>query len=259
MKLRNFWKFSRTLLLICLLGNNVALQASIDKNKIYVTIDGGSATKKSVISQAIAEKFNFMYFETGALYRTVIEVLMRENIAPSIDNEEHVAEFLEHAKLEMYLDGRAVRFIVNDVCLAPRELRAGKINKNVAKYTSLFQSISDFCIKHAQDVINLEGFAEFDGIIVEGRTCGTYIFPDADLKFWLYATEEAKLEFRKNVEHEIDNPIKRDNLDFSRKFYPVIKPENAIEIWTSSRSMEENINIVSAFIEQKIDLKKQNK
>lgn len=224
--------------------------------RMIITIDGGSATKKSPVSQAVAEKFNLVYFESGALYRVVVDALIRAGIEADIENEERVAEFLGQAKYELYLDGRVVKLVIDDVRLTPRELRSEKINSKVAEYSSLFKSISDFCIQRAREIIDLKEFCEFDGIIAEGRTCGVYMFPEADLKFWFYATEDAKLNFRLNVEKEKDDPLKRDQLDFSRKFYPMTQPDDAILIWTSSRSTESNIGLVTAFVEQKVDLKK---
>lgn len=226
---------------------------------IIITIDGGSATKKSPISQAIAERFNLVYFETGALYRTVVDALIRADIEPSADDEERVAEFLDNSKFEMYLEGRTVRFAINDVYLTPHDLRSKEINSKVAEYSSSLKSISDFCISRAREIADLREFSAFDGIIAEGRTCGVYVYPDADLKFWFYATDDAKLDFRLNVEKESDDPLRRDRLDFAREFYPMVCPENAILVWTSSRSIEDNINLVSAFVEQKIDQKKHSK
>ncbi|MDR2776543.1 MAG: (d)CMP kinase [Puniceicoccales bacterium] len=228
-------------------------------SKILVTIDGGSATKKSPIAQALAKKFNLVYIETGALYRTTAHVLIKAGIMPESKNESKIDKFLEDARCECLLEDWKVKFSINGVCLTAEELRAGDINANVAKYSSLFKSINNFCIKHIREIINLEGVQKFNGIIAEGRTCGTYIFPEADVKFWLMATDSAKINFRLNVEKEVDNPIERDKLDFSRTFYPVVKPERAVEVWTSSRPMEENIALVSAFMEQKLDVKKYSK
>ncbi|MDR0742043.1 MAG: (d)CMP kinase [Puniceicoccales bacterium] len=228
-------------------------------SKILVTIDGGSATKKSPIAQALAKKFNLVYIETGALYRTIAHVLIQAGIMPESKNENEINEFLEDAKCECLLEDWKIKFSINGVCLTAKELRAGDINANVAKYSSLFKSINDFCTKRTQEVINLKEIQEFNGIVAEGRTCGTYIFPEADVKFWLMAADSDKIDFRLNVEKEVDNPIERDELDFSRTFHPVVKPKHAVEVWTSSRSMEENIALVSAFVEQKLDLKKHSK
>ncbi|MDR1457868.1 MAG: (d)CMP kinase [Puniceicoccales bacterium] len=228
-------------------------------DKIIVTIDGGSATKKSPIARALAKKFNLVYVETGALYRTIAHVLIQAGIMPESKNESKVDEFLKDAKCECFLKNWKAKFSVNGVHLTSKELRAEDINANVAKYSSLFKSISDFCIKHIQEVVNLRKIQKFNGIVVEGRTCGTYIFPEADVKFWFLATDLAKIDFRLNVEKEIDNPVERDMLDFSRAFHPMVKPEHAIEVWTSSRSMEGNIALVSAFVEQKLDVKKHSK
>ncbi|MDR1891384.1 MAG: (d)CMP kinase [Puniceicoccales bacterium] len=228
-------------------------------NGIFVTIDGGSATKKSPVSQAIATKFNLVYIEIGTLFRTVVHALMRAGITPELKNADETGEFLKDAKCAYFLEGRQVKFVINKVYLTAKDLRAEDINANVAKYTALFKSMSDFCMKHARKATKLKDVCKFNGIIAEGRTCGTYIFPKADVKFWFIATDTAKIDFRLGVEKENDDPIERDKIDFSITFYPVVKPKNAIEIWTSSRTTEENIALVSAFVEQKLDVKKHSK
>jgi cytidylate kinase len=252
--------FSFALLMVVLIFP-IGARCEVDReispleNKILVTIDGGSATKKSPIAQALAKKFNLVYIETGALYRTIAHVLIQAGIMPEPKNENTIDEFLRDAKCECFLEGWKTKFSINGVCLTTKELRAEDINAKVAKYSSLFKSIGDFCIKHIREIINLEEIQKFNGIVAEGRTCGTYIFPEADVKFWFIATDSARIDFRLNVEKEVDNPIERDKLDFSRTFYPAAKPECAIEVWTSSRSMEENIALASAFVEQKLDVK----
>jgi cytidylate kinase len=223
--------------------------------KMIVTIDGGSATKKSPISRAIAKKFDLLYLETGAIYRTVTYALMKAGIEPEIGNKRRADKFLAKAKFKCFVQDGIVQFSVNDIHLSAKEMRSKEINGNVAKYSSTFKSVSDFCTKCALDVLNSREFAEHKGLIAEGRTCGIILFPDADLKFWFIALESAKLDFRLNIEKEEDNPVERDELDSKRAFYPMTEPENAIVVWTSSRVMEANIALVAAFVEQKLDVK----
>jgi cytidylate kinase len=223
--------------------------------KMIITIDGGSATKKSPVSRAIAKKFDLLYLETGAIYRAVTHTLMHAGIEPVIGDRRKADSFLAKAKFKCFVEDNFVQFSINGVHLDAKELRSPEINANVAKYTSTFKSIHDFCTKCALDVLNLREFTEHKGVVAEGRGCGIYLFPDADLKFWFVASDNAKVDFRLNVEKEMDNPLERDELDFNRAFCPTVKPEDAIVIWTSSRTIEENVALVSAFVEQKLDIK----
>lgn len=223
--------------------------------KMIITIDGGSATKKSPIARAIAKKFDLLYLETGAIYRTVTYALMKAGIGPEIGDKRRADKFLAKAKFKCFVQDGIVQFSINDIHLSAKEMRSKEINSNVAKYSSTFKSISDFCTKCALNILNLREFTEHKGLIAEGRTCGIMLFPDADLKFWFTAPESAKLDFRLNIEKEEDNPIERDDLDSKRAFYPMTKPEDAIVVWTSSRVMEANIALVAAFVEQKLDIK----
>jgi cytidylate kinase len=222
---------------------------------MVITIDGGSATKKSPISRAIAKKFNLVYIETGAIYRTVTHLLMQAGIEPVASNGKKVNKFLAKAKFKCSIEDGVAKFTINDVCLSAKQLRDKEINANVAQYGSLFKSIGDFCMKCILKVTDLKELAEYDGLIAEGRSCGKHLFPDADVKFWFIASDGEKVNFRTNFEKEIDDPINRDRIDFARTFYPMAKPDGAVEIWTSSRTIKENIAMVSAFIEQKLDVR----
>jgi cytidylate kinase len=248
------------LLVLCLLLFSIGANCSVSlppamAGKVVATIDGGSATKKSPISLAIAKKFNFVYIETGAVYRTVTHLLMQAGIKPVDGNEKKVNKFLARAKYKCSIVDGVAQFTINGVRLSAEQLRSGEINANVAQYGLLFESINNFCMKCISDAVNSGELAKYGGIIAEGRTCGEYLFTDADLKFWFIASNDEKLRFRVGVEMEVDDPIERDRIDFSRTFHPVVRPNGAIDVWPSSRTIEENIAMVSAFIEQKLDAK----
>jgi cytidylate kinase len=184
---------------------------------------------------------------------------LRANIDSTSDNESEIIRFLTETKFECFVESNIVKFKINDVHLSPEELRSKEINANVARYASICPAVDDFCRKCALEVLNLKEFSEHNGIIAEGRTCGMYLFPDADIKFWFMAPDTANIDFRLNVEREADDPVERDRIDFTRTFYPIIKSKEAIEVWTSSRTIEENIDLVAAFIEQKLDVKRHAK
>ncbi|MDR2812873.1 MAG: (d)CMP kinase [Puniceicoccales bacterium] len=222
---------------------------------ILITIDGGSATKKSPIAKSLAEKFNLIYVESGAIYRTIAHVLLKHNLEPRPENKQKIEDFLKNVPWKVVIKNRYACFIVDNEILSDKELRSESLNATVALYASQFESVHDFGLKIARKALDYIRTDGFDGIIAEGRTCGTKTFPEADLKFWFSASAKAKIDFRLGEEKEVDDPLKRDELDKASPFAPLTEPEGAIHIWTHSRSLADNIHLISAFVEQKIDEK----
>jgi cytidylate kinase len=223
--------------------------------KILVTIDGGSATKKSPITKSLSEKFNLIYLESGAIFRTVSHVLLRHKMEPKIENKQKIETFLNAVSWKVSVKNRHTCFVIDGEILSDKELRSPQLNATVALYSSQFESVQKFCQKVARKVIDYVEIENSGGLIAEGRTCGTKTFPEADLKFWFNASSDAKITFRLNEEKEIDDPLNRDALDKACTFAPLKEPENAIRVWTNNRSIPKNIYLLSAFIEQKLDEK----
>jgi cytidylate kinase len=222
---------------------------------ILVTIDGGSATKKSPITNDLAKNFNLIYLESGALYRTISYVLIKHKLDPKPENTRKIEDFLKTVNWKVTVRNRYACFIVDGEILSDKELRSDQLNATVALYSSQFESVHNFCLKVARKVLDFVATDGFRGLIAEGRTCGTKTFPEADLKFWFNASAQAKIDFRLNEEKEVDDPLQRDTMDKASPFAPLKEPKYAIRIWTHNRSLADNIRLVSAFIEQKLDEK----
>ena len=218
-----------------------------------VTIDGGSATKKSPIARALLNQFNFLYLETGAIYRALTHFFLEKGLKPDVNNAEEAKKLLKEVKFTMYEEDSYIRFTFDDTELSEADLRSEKINANVALYASAFPSMHYFAIKLAHKVKEFAIDARYTGIVAEGRTCGTLYFPEADLKFWFQAPAKDKIAFRRDEEKQIDDPIKRDELDKKREFAAMKQPKDAIVVNTNERSLQENIELVSKYIEDLFD------
>jgi cytidylate kinase len=225
------------------------------REPLVVTVDGGSAVGKSPITKDLSRKFNLIYVELGAIFRTVAFVLLKHGIDPKPENKQKIEDFLKTVSWKVTVRNRHACFIVDGEILSDKELRSDQLNATVALYSSQFESVHDFCLKVARTMLDFVKIDGFKGLIAEGRTCGTKIFPKADLKFWLEASKEAKINLRLNKEKEKDDPLQRDNLDKASPFAPLRKPEDAVRIWTHNRPLKGNIRLISAFIEQKFDEK----
>ncbi|MDR2806939.1 MAG: (d)CMP kinase [Puniceicoccales bacterium] len=223
--------------------------------KIVVTIDGGSATKKSPIAKSLSRKFDLIYLETGAIYRTIAYVLRKHKMEPKAENKQKIEKFLSDVSWKILIKNNHACFVIDGEILSDKELRSNQLNADVAVYANLFESIHTLCLKIARKTLDHIAIEKLNGLIAEGRTCGTQCFPEADLKFWFNASSEAKVDFRLKKEGEVDDPLKRDELDKNCPFAPLKEPENAVRIWTHNRSISRNINLVASFIEQRFDEK----
>ncbi len=202
-----------------------------------IAIDGPAGVGKSTIAKLLAKKFNLIYINTGAMYRGLAYVLMK---SPGLD--------IENIKMEFKGD----RLIVNE------EDVSGKIfNEKIDKMSSKVSK--DFKVRKVLTQIQKSMVETYDRIVMEGRDIGTVVMPNADYKFFLTASVEARAKRRfeqeknkgiKNLDlKEIKKAIiQRDHDDTTRKNAPLKKADDAIEIDTTNLSIQEVINKISYYI-----------
>ena len=215
-------------------------------NKLVITIDGPAASGKGSLSKKISEEFNFFYMETGIYYRGFASLFYKNQVdildLPSFISNLNVTDFKEyiiHKNKILY------------------STKVTKLASNLAKN----KEIRAFIVKIQQDmIVTLE--KNFNGIILEGRDCGSVVAPEADLKFYLTANLKIRAERRfnqflkdkKDISYEqvISDLRERDVQDKNRKHSPLQKPRGAIIIDNSDYNFEETINIVKNIIFSRI-------
>ena len=225
--------------------------------KISIAVDGPASSGKSSISTCIAEKFNFLYINTGLLYRLATYVALKEKI--DINTQEEVLiNILKNSKINIYDN-----YIVYNGKTLNMELREREIDTNVsllAKKVNIRKLINDI----------LKNYSFEKSVIMDGRDIGTEVLKDADLKFFLNADTEvrAKRRYDQLVKscgdadyNKILNEIeKRDNMDYNRSESPLKKASDAKIIDTSnltfSESVDEIAKIIVEYMIPKIELKK---
>ena len=180
-----------------------------------IAIDGPAGSGKSTIARLLAERLGVEYLDTGAMYRSVALAALRAGVDPH--DSEAVATLATKVEVEF---GDAVRTpevnaIVSVVAAIP------------AVRTELVQRQREWIDEH-------------DGGVVEGRDIGTVVFPDADLKVYLTATEEERARRRR------DEPgfTSRDAIDSTRSQSPLRAADDALVIDTTGRSIEEIVEEV---------------
>ena len=215
-------------------------------NKVVITIDGPAASGKGSLSKKISEEFNFFYMETGIYYRGFASLFCKNQV--NILNLTYFISNLNVTDFKEYI-------IHNNKILYSTKVT--KLASNLAKN----KEIRAFIVKIQQDmIITLE--KKFNGIILEGRDCGSVVAPKADLKFYLTANLKVRAERRfnqfvkdkKDISYEqvLSDLRERDVHDKNRKHSPLQKPKGAVVIDNSDYNFKETINIVKNIIFSRI-------
>ena len=215
-------------------------------NKVVITIDGPAASGKGSLSKKISEEFNFFYMETGIYYRGFASLFCKNQV-----NILDLTYFISNLNVTDFKE----YIIHNNKILYSTTVT--KLASNLAKN----KEIRAFIVKIQQDrIITLE--KKFNGIILEGRDCGSVVAPKADLKFYLTASLKVRTERRfnqyikdkKDISYEqvLSDLRERDVQDKNRKHSPLQKPKGAVVIDNSDYNFKETINIVKNIIFSRI-------
>ena len=212
-----------------------------------IAIDGPAGAGKSTIAKSIAKKLEFIYVDTGAMYRAMALYFIRHEIDPK--NEEainkacpdiHVSINYEDGVQQVLLNGENVNGLI----------RTEEVG-NMASMTSAIPEVRGKLLELQRTL------AREKDVIMDGRDIGTHVLPDADVKIYLTASVEirAKRRYKELVEKgvqcdlkEIEKDIEeRDYRDMTRKIAPLKKAEDAILVDSSDMTLKEVVNTISRY------------
>ncbi len=225
-----------------------ALRPDLIKAKdqpVVVAIDGPAGVGKSTIAKRISQKLGFLYIDTGAIYRGITYGFVQNHI--DLNDSQAVESYLNQISLHytqknLYLDNQII----------DEEIRSETISKLTSDY-SKNPFVRKFATQYQQDL------AKSHSVVMEGRDIGTVVFPNAQFKFFLVADPDIRGQRRyeqlrnKGVEISLDEIINdihlRDQNDSQRQLAPLKKAEDAIEIDTSYKTIEEIVSLIEKTIQ----------
>ena len=208
-----------------------------------IAIDGPAGSGKSTVARAVAARLGLEYLDTGAMYRSVAFAALCHNVDP--DDSEVVAKLAQQVDIRLE-DGK--------VCVdgqdATIEIRGPEVTRAVTAVAANPGVRSEMVIRQR------EWAAKHNGGVLEGRDIGTVVFPDAELKVYLTASDEERAARRSKEVAELHydavaaDIARRDHADASRSTSPMQQASDAVLVDTTGLSIDEVVDRVLELLER---------
>jgi len=230
---------------------------------MIVAIDGPAGSGKSSVSKKVASMLNFLYIDTGAMYRALTFYAIKNNI--DINNEKALELAAKEIKIDFLplspsLDGRGVgegeqytqKVLLNEMDVTI-DIRTPLVNQYVSP-VSAYPSVREIMVKHQRELAQTH-----KNVILEGRDIGTVVFPYAEKKFFLIASLEERAKrrlkeqlergFNLNLEDVKKELASRDEYDSTRKVAPLKPAADAIIIDTTDLTFDQVVKKIVSLCE----------
>ncbi|WP_299679782.1 (d)CMP kinase [uncultured Tenacibaculum sp.] len=229
----------------------------MNTGKIIIAIDGFSSTGKSTIAKQLAKQLNYIYVDTGAMYRAVTLYAMRKNyVSDNTLLTDQLINDLENIKLSFLFNsdlGFAEMYLNNEN--VEREIRTIEVSKLVSKVSTIPEV-------RRKLVLEQQNMGTEKGIVMDGRDIGTVVFPSAELKLFMTASADKRATRRYkelldrgdkvNYEEVLFNVQERDRIDSTRKDSPLAKADDAVEFDNSDMGLEEQFERIMSLVNDRV-------
>jgi cytidylate kinase len=225
--------------------------------KITIAIDGFSSTGKSTIAKQLADWLDYIYVDTGAMYRAVTLFAMQEGFTSE--------NGVDAAALENALEAIVLHF-KKDQSTGVAEIFLNNVNVEkqirTLQVSGLVSPIAAISAVRRKLVDQQQKLGQGKGLVMDGRDIGTVVFPDAELKIFLDASANTRAARRYKeliergddvtFEDVLSNVIQRDHIDSTREDSPLVKAQDAIAIDNSDMNLEDQFHIILQLAKDRI-------
>jgi cytidylate kinase len=201
-----------------------------DRHRV-IAIDGPAASGKSSVAREVARRLNFVYVNSGAMYRAITWSILKTGIDSA--NKDRVLDLIKKLSFGGKLTDSGFHLLIDDVDLA-KHLHDDTVNAKVAGVSTV-PAVREVVMRAVR------GCAAKHDAVVEGRDIGSVVFPDTPFKFYLDASPEVRARRRAAQGHR-DEIARRDHADSSRATSPLIVAKDAEVIDTSDFTIDEVVD-----------------
>lgn len=219
-------------------------------NNIKIAIDGPTSAGKSTIAKLLADKLKINYVDTGAMYRALTLKVLNNNIDPK--SEEAVVNLSKKTQIDYFEN----HIFLDGICVDDK-IRNELIDKNVS-YVCQYREVRKRLVEIQKDIANKSS------VIMDGRDIGTVVLKNADYKFFLTASVDVRAQrrYKEYIEKglnvnfdDIKNDLmRRDDYDTHRQIDPLTKAEDAIEVNTDDKNIEQTVEFMLSYINGERDV-----
>lgn len=216
--------------------------------RISIAIDGPAAAGKSTVAKIVARKLSYVYIDTGAMYRTLTYAALEQGI--DLENEEQLMKVTENVNITFqYNETTQLVFLngqdVSEVIRTP-------------EVTSQVSIVAKHRLVREEMVRRQQLLSEQGGVVMDGRDIGTHVMPNAEVKIFMLASVEERAERRhlENIQKGFSSDLEklkeeialRDKLDSEREVSPLKKADDAVELDTTSLSIDEVVEKIMSIV-----------
>ncbi|MEQ9221528.1 MAG: (d)CMP kinase [Cyclobacteriaceae bacterium] len=220
-------------------------------HKIIIAIDGHSACGKSSTAKVVAKKLNYMYIDSGAMYRATTYYFLQNDI--DLSNQDQVSKALESIDIQFKIDGSGNSQVLLNGTFAEEFIRTMEVNQHVSEVSAV-SSVRRAMVSQQRQI------GAEKGVVMDGRDIGTVVFPDAELKVFMTASLKVRAERRqkelkeKGIAEELSvissNLMSRDKADSSRADSPLVQADDAIVVDTTRLTFNDQVDKIVKLAEQ---------
>lgn len=225
--------------------------------KITIAIDGFSSTGKSTLAKQLAEWLDYIYVDTGAMYRAVTLFAMQQGFITDTK--------VDQGALKNALKDISIDFKKNESTgMADVFLNGVNVEKQIRTLavSGLVSPVAAISAVRTKLVSQQQKLGQNKGVVMDGRDIATVVFPEADLKIFLdaSATTRAQRRYKElidsgdkvSLEDVLKNVVERDYIDSTRKDSPLVKAKDAIAIDNSHMNLEDQFHVILQLAKDRI-------